>query len=75
VRTDILERNDDGWTLIEVKATTSVREAEHRPDIAIQGCVLRACGAHVSRRELMHFDRECRHPDPSHCAQPRMRVL
>lgn len=62
---DILERTASGWTLIEVKATTSVSEAEHVLDIAIQAAVLRACGVPVTRYEIMHLDRACVHPDLS----------
>ncbi|HVX39930.1 MAG TPA: DUF2779 domain-containing protein [Gemmatimonadaceae bacterium] len=65
VYTDILERVDDGWVLIEVKATTSVSEAEHVPDIAVQACVLRKCGVPVVRYEIMHLNRACEFPDLS----------
>jgi predicted RecB family nuclease len=64
-RTDILEPNGDAWNLIEVKATTSVSAAEHIPDITMQAAVLRAAGAKVARYEVMHLNRECRHPDLS----------
>jgi uncharacterized protein DUF2779 len=60
---DILERHHDGWTLIEVKSTTSLSEQEHIPDISVQAAVLRACGVRVNRFEVMHLNRECRHPD------------
>lgn len=65
VFTDILERRDSGWTLIEVKAATSVSEQEHIADVAIQASVLRACGLPVTRYEVMHLNRACRHPDLS----------
>ena len=65
VFTDILERHDSAWTLIEVKSATSVSEHEHIPDVAVQACVLRACGVPVTRYEIMHLNRECRHPDLS----------
>lgn len=65
VYTDILERVDDGWALIEVKATTSLSETEHVPDIAVQACVLRKCGVPVVRYEIMHLNRECSFPDLS----------
>ena len=63
VFTDILERHADGWTVIEVKSTTSLSEQEHIADVAVQGAVLRACGVRVDRFEVMHLNRECRHPD------------
>ncbi|HEY4217246.1 MAG TPA: DUF2779 domain-containing protein [Gemmatimonadaceae bacterium] len=65
VFTDILQRAQDGWVLIEVKATSSISPTEHIPDIAVQASVLRACGIPVVRYELMHLNRECRHPDLS----------
>lgn len=65
VFTDILERRGSAWTLIEVKSSTSVSEKEHVPDVAAQACVLRACGVAVTRYEVMHLNRECRHPDLS----------
>jgi hypothetical protein len=65
VRTDILERRGAAWTLIEVKAKTSVSEAEHLPDIAVQAAIVRACGVPVERYEIMHLNRECRFPDLS----------
>lgn len=61
---DILERAPDGYHLIEVKSTTSVKE-EHIPDVAIQTYVARASGIKVRRSQLMHLNRECRFPDLS----------
>ena len=63
VFTDMLERNSTGFTLIEVKSTTSVSEMEHVPDIGIQAYVLRAAGVRVTRCEVMHLNRQCRYPD------------
>jgi hypothetical protein len=58
---DILERNPRGWTLTEVKSTLSVKPA-HLPDVALQTYVARASGIDVTRTEVMHLDRRCRHP-------------
>ena len=66
VFTDILERRGSAWTLIEVKAATSVSEHEHVPDVAVQARVLHACGIPVTRYEVMHLNRECRHPQLEH---------
>ena len=65
VYVDILERRGAAWTLVEVKSSTSLSEAEHVPDIAIQASVLRACGVAVERYEIMHLNRECQFPDLS----------
>ena len=62
VAVDILERQPRGFTMVEVKSTTSVKDA-HIPDAAIQAHVLRSAGLSVPRVELMHLNRECRYPD------------
>ncbi|MDA1196162.1 MAG: DUF2779 domain-containing protein [Planctomycetota bacterium] len=64
VAVDILERNADGWNLIEVKSTTSVKEP-HLSDVAIQMHVLRAAGVDVVRGEVMVLNRACVFPDLS----------
>ncbi len=58
---DALERNADGWTLIEVKSASEVKDY-HLPDVAVQVHVARRCGVHVTRAELMHLNRDYRHP-------------
>lgn len=59
---DVLHRRRKGWTLTEVKSSTKVKP-EYIPDVAVQLHVLRKAGLEVERAELMHLDRECRHPD------------
>ena len=59
---DILERTEDGFTLIEVKSSTKLKD-EHIPDIAIQAWVARRAGIDVRRMELMHLNTDFRHPD------------
>ncbi len=61
---DILERRADGYAVIEVKASNSVKP-EHIPDVAVQVHVLRRCGLAVERAEVMHLNPECRYPDLS----------
>jgi hypothetical protein len=58
---DILERVDGGHNVIEVKSGTSIAD-KHIPDIAVQAHVVRAAGLEVRRCELMHLNREHRHP-------------
>ncbi len=60
---DVLRRDPSGWTLIEVKASTS-QKPEHIPDAAIQTWVLRGAGVPITRVEIMHLNREYRHPGP-----------
>lgn len=64
VSVDILERRPRGWALVEVKATLDVQEY-HIPDVAIQLHVLERSGVNVTRVEVMHLNRDCRHPDLS----------
>ncbi len=62
VAVDVLERTDGGFTLIEVKSSSS-QKPEHLPDAAIQTHVLRKCGIDVRRVEIMHLSKPFRHPD------------
>ncbi len=66
VAVDILKHDNHGaspgFVLIEVKSTLSAKP-EHIPDIAVQVHVLRAAGLPVVRAELMHLNRDHRHPD------------
>jgi hypothetical protein len=59
---DVLERGAEGFTLIEVKSSTKIKD-EHIPDIAIQTWVARRAGIDVRRAELMHLNTDFRHPD------------
>jgi hypothetical protein len=61
VAVDVLERRRGGFRLVEVKSTLDVKEA-HLPDVAVQLHVLRRAGLDVRHAELMHLNRECRHP-------------
>jgi hypothetical protein len=62
VAVDVLERANGGFNLIEVKASSSQKD-EHIPDAAIQTHVLRRARIDVRRAEIMHLNREYRHPD------------
>ena len=62
VAVDVLERAESGFNLIEVKSSTKQKD-EHIPDAAVQTHVLRRCGIDVVSAEIMHLNREYRHPD------------
>jgi hypothetical protein len=62
VAIDVLERTGSGFTVIEVKASTKVKD-EHIPDVAVQVWVARRAGLVVTRAEVMHLDCDFRHPD------------
>lgn len=61
---DILQKQPDGFVLIEVKSSTHVKP-EHIPDAAVQVYVLERAGLPIMRVELMHLDRGCAFPDLS----------
>jgi hypothetical protein len=61
VAVDVLERQDDGFRLIEVKSATSQKE-EHIPDVAIQVHVAEASGVPIRHAAVMHLNREFRAP-------------
>lgn len=61
VRVDALLADGDGFRLIEVKSTTSQKE-EHLQDVAVQLHVLTRRGVNVRAVEIMHLNKEYRHP-------------
>lgn len=62
VAVDVLERLGDGWRLIEVKSS-SKQEDKHIPDVAVQKHVLGRAGLEIKACEVLHLNREFRHPD------------
>ncbi|MBT8452350.1 MAG: DUF2779 domain-containing protein [Deltaproteobacteria bacterium] len=62
VAVDALSKEGEGWVITEVKATTRVKP-QHIPDAAVQAHVVEKAGLPVVRVELMHLNREHRHPD------------
>lgn len=61
VSVDVLVKTPEGWTLVEVKSASSVKD-EHIADAAVQTWVLRQAGLEVTRAEIMHLNKEYRHP-------------
>ena len=61
VAIDVLEKLSDGYRLTEVKSSTSQKD-EHVPDVAIQARVAAACGVKVTAAEVLHLNKEFRHP-------------
>lgn len=62
VAADVLLKDGRGYTLIEVKSSTELKD-DHVPDAAVQTQVLRRSGVDVRRVEIMHLNKEFRHPD------------
>ena len=57
VRVDVLIPDGDGWRVVEVKASTSVKKY-HVLDCAIQDWVLRNCGINVTSIALAHINNQ-----------------
>src|SRR5436309_11697325 len=61
VAIDVLEKLKDEYRLTEVKSSTSQKD-EHISDVAIQARVAAACGVKVTAAEVLHLNKEFRHP-------------
>jgi hypothetical protein len=57
IRADVLIPDGDGWRVVEVKASTSVKD-HHVLDCAIQDWVLRKSGIDVTSISLAHIDNQ-----------------
>ena len=64
VRCDILQRDSNSWKIIEVEASTEVKE-EYLRDLAFQKYVLTEQEVTISGTKAMHINRECVYPDLS----------
>jgi hypothetical protein len=62
IAADVLLGEDDGFTLIEVKAANRAKD-EHALDLAAQVWVARRSGVKVRRAQVMHLNPNFRHPD------------
>src|SRR5207249_6884222 len=56
VAIDVLEKQNDGYRLTEVKSSTSQKD-EHISDVAIQARVAAACGVKITAAEVLHLNK------------------
>ena len=61
VAIDVLEKQNDGYHLTEVKSSSS-QKPEHISDVAIQARVAAACGVRITAAAVLHLNKEFRHP-------------
>lgn len=61
VRADLLLPDRDGWRMVEVKSSTTVKDY-HLPDAAVQTWVLRQQGVPLTRIELAHINNQFVYP-------------
>jgi len=62
VAIDVLEKQGSGYRLTEVKASNS-QKPEHIPDVAVQARVAAASGVQINAAEVLHLNKEFRHPN------------
>lgn len=62
VSADVLEKNESGWRMIEVKLASECKD-EHIPDAGVQAHVLAQSGITLGSTHVMHMNKEFRHPD------------
>jgi hypothetical protein len=55
IRADILIPDDQGYRMVEVKSSTSVKDY-HLPDCAMQAWTIEHAGVHLNKISLMHID-------------------
>jgi len=61
VAIDVLEQQNDGYRLTEVKSSSSLKD-EHIPDVAIQARVAAACGVRITAAAVLHLNKDFRNP-------------
>src|SRR5881397_182084 len=61
VAIDVLEKQGAGYRLTEVKSSSS-QKPEHIPDVAVQARVAAACGVKITAADVLHLNKEFRHP-------------
>ncbi|MGQ0764959.1 MAG: DUF2779 domain-containing protein [Gemmatimonadota bacterium] len=62
VAVDALVPLEEGYLLVEVKSASGLKD-EHIPDAAVQTWAALASGIDVRRVEIVHLNKEFRHPD------------
>lgn len=55
---DVLERDGEGWNLYEVKSSSSVKKAEHIPDMAFQKLAFETAGYIINSTKVIHLNKE-----------------
>src|SRR5947207_2429702 len=62
VAIDVLGKQNDGYRVTEMTSSTSQKD-EHIPDVAVQARVAAACGVKITAADVLHLNKEFRHPD------------
>lgn len=55
---DVLEKDDDGWILYEVKSSSSVKKDLHIPDMAFQKSAFEKVGYPIKETRIIHLNKE-----------------
>ena len=57
IRADVLIKKDNQWTMLEAKASTSVKDI-NISDLAIQSYIVKKSGIEVSNNKIIHINKE-----------------
>lgn len=55
---DVLERDNDGWILYEVKSSGEVKKNTHIPDMAFQKMAFERAGYMINETRIIHLNKE-----------------
>lgn len=55
---DVIEKEDDGWILYEIKSSSSVKKNEHIPDMAFQRVAFEKAGYKIVSTKIIHLNKE-----------------
>lgn len=55
---DVLERDNDGWILYEVKSSGEVKKDTHIPDMAFQKIAFERAGYKINETRIIHLNKE-----------------
>lgn len=54
---DVLEKDDDGWKLYEVKSTNEIKKDKHIPDTAFQRIAFEKAGYKITSINIIHMNK------------------
>ncbi len=55
---DVLERENDGWILYEVKSSGEIKKDTHVPDMAFQKIAFERAGYRINETRIIHLNKE-----------------
>lgn len=62
IRVDVLARNEEGWDLVEIKASTRAEKAVFQDDVAVQHWVATGAGLNIQQAGILVLNRNYVYP-------------